>query len=34
MNNTKTGFPVGEPSGIFGLIAARVAAIEVAQVID
>ena len=34
MKHTETSFPVGEPAGIFGLVAARVAAIEVAQVVD
>jgi hypothetical protein len=31
---TKTGFPVGESSGILCLVASRVTAIEVAQVVD
>lgn len=31
---TETGFPVGESAGILRLVASRVTAIEVAQVVD
>ena len=31
---TKTGLPVGEPAGVLGVIAAGIATIEVAQIVD
>ena len=31
---TETGLPVGEPAGVLGVVAAGVAAVEVAQIVD